>query len=185
MEMTARNCIAWFAALLAVAFVGVAGVSMSSIAANAAFGMKVAEDDVPGDKSLIEPLGEAAAPSTDDSSEQTGSHAPKYPIRFKTVDYQESGDAGTLKLAGTAPPETPVYIYFDDQPLVKAMADKDGTWSVEKDVKLDDARHMLRAEQYDASTRMVSGRAMVTLERAPANAASPAPDNPAPPATSP
>ena len=58
-------------------------------------------------------------------------------------------------------------------------------WSVDKDVKLDEARHMLRAEQYDATTRMVSGRAMVTLERAPANAGTPAPDNPAPPATSP
>lgn len=54
---------------------------------------------------------------------------------------------------------------------MKVQTDKDGVWSVDKDVKIDEARHMLRAEQYDASTRMVSGRAMVTLERAPANAA--------------
>ena len=149
----------------------------------ATFGIQVAEDDVPGDKSLIEPSGEAAAPPAGDPT--LGAHAPKYPIKFTTVDYQEAGDAGHLKLAGSAPPETPVYIYFDESPFVKVLADKDGKWSVENDVKLDDARHMLRAEQYDATTRMVSGRAMVTLERAPANAAKaePAPgDAPAPPA---
>jgi hypothetical protein len=90
-----------------------------------------------------------------------------------------------LTLAGTAPPESPVYIYFDEEPLVKVLADKDGNWSAEKEVKLDDQRHMLRAEQYDATTRMVSGRATVMLARAPADAGTPAPDNPAPPATSP
>ena len=56
-------------------------------------------------------------------------------------------------------------------------------WSVESDMKIDNARHMLHTEQYDATTRMVSGRAMVTLERAPADAAKaePAPgESPAP-----
>lgn len=180
--MTVRKCIAWFAALLAVACIGLAGVSIGSAAARATtFGMTLAEDDVPGDKSLIE--GEPATPSDDQA--QTGSHAPKYPIKFKTVDYQDSGDTGKLTLAGTAPPESPVYIYFDEEPLVKVLADKDGNWSAEKEVKLDDQRHMLRAEQYDTTTRMVSGRATVMLARAPADAGTPAPDNPAPPATSP
>jgi hypothetical protein len=181
MEMTARRCIAWFAALLAVAFIGT-GVSIGSHPAKAAtFGMTLAEDDVPGDKSLLE--GQPATPSDDQA--QTGSHAPKYPIKFKTVDYKDAGDTGKLTLAGTAPPGTPVYVYFDDQPFVKALADKDGNWSAEKEVKLDDERHMLRAEQYDMTTRMVSGRATVMLARAPADAGTPAPDNPAPPATSP
>ena len=135
--MTARRCIAWFGALLAVGFIGT-GVSIGSHPARAAmFGMTLAEDDVPGDKSLIEQSGEAATPSDDQA--QTGSHAPKYPIKFKTVDYQESGDTGKLTLAGTAPPESPVYIYFDEEPLVKVLADKDGNWSAEKEVKLDDA----------------------------------------------
>lgn len=185
--MTVRRCIAWTATIVTVALVGAAATSFGMAHAYAAtLGIQVAEDDVPGDKSLIEQSGEAAAPSNDGSSEKLGAHAPKYPIRFKTVDYQDNGDTGKLKLAGTAPPETPVYIYFDDQPLVKVLADKEGTWSVESDMKLDDARHMLRAEQYDTTTRMVSGRAMVTLERAPANAGTPAPaDAPAAPATSP
>ncbi len=183
--MTVRRCIALIAAIVAVALVGAAAPLLGVTHAYAApFGIQVAEDDVPGDKSLIEQSGEEPAPPAGDPT--LGAHAPKYPIRFTTVDYQETGETGHLKLAGSAPPETPVYIYFDDAPFVKAQADGDGKWSVESDVKLDDARHMLRAEQYDATTRMVSGRAMVTLERAPANAGTPAPaDAPAAPATSP
>jgi hypothetical protein len=155
---------------MAVTCVGLAGGLFGSNMAKAATaGLKLAEDDVPGDKSLIEQSGEAATPS--DEQSQTGSHAPKYPIRFKTVDYQDTGDTGKVTLAGTAPPESPVYIYFDDQPLIKVIADKDGNWTAEKEVgKLDQDRHMIRAEQYDMSTRMVSGRAMVTLARAPSDA---------------
>jgi hypothetical protein len=156
----------WIAALAVIAtFVAMGAVAPVHAATP---GLRLAaDDDVPGDKSLLQD--EPASPS--DEQPQTGSHAPKYPIKFKTVDYQDSGDIGKLTLAGTAPPETPVYIYFDDQPLVKAMADKDGNWSAEKDVeKLDENRHMLRAEQYDMTTRMVSGRAMVTLGRPPSDA---------------
>ncbi len=183
--MTVTRCIAWSAAIVAVAFVGAAATTLGSAGAHAAtLGIQLAaDDDIPGDKSLIQPSGEAAAPPAGDPT--LGAHAPKYPIRFKTVDYQDSGDTGHLKLAGTAPPETLVYIYFDESPFVKLLTDKDGAWSIESDVKLDDGRHMLRAEQYDPTSHMVSGRAMVTLERAPANAAKvePAPgDTPAPPA---
>ena len=164
--MTIRTWIVCIAAMAAITAMGAV-----STARAAAPGMQVAEDAVPGDKSLIDQSGEAAAPSDDQA--QTGSHAPKYPIKFKTVDYQDAGDTGKLTLAGSAPPESPVYIYFDDQPFVKVVTDKDGNWSAEKEVKLDDQRHTLRAEQYDATTRMVSGRAMVTLARAPSDAATP------------
>ncbi|MGE5261190.1 MAG: hypothetical protein ACM3MH_09990, partial [Actinomycetota bacterium] len=153
--MTIKTWIAGIAAIAAV-------VAMGAVAPlhAAAPGIQVAaDDDVPGDKSLIQdgPVSPAGEQS------QTGSHAPKYPIRFKTVDYQDTGDTGKLTLAGTAPPETDVYIYFDEQPFAKVPTDKDGNWSTEKELKLDDARHMVRAEQYDMTTRMVSGRAMVTL----------------------
>ena len=165
--MTIKTWIAGLAAVAAIAAMGAVAPSQA-----AAPGIQLAEDDVPGDKSLIQDQGTPSAPS--DEQSQTGSHAPKYPIKFKTVDYQDSGDTGKITLAGTAPPETPVYIYFDDQPLVKVLADKDGNWSAEKEVgKLDQERHMLRAEQYDMTTRMVSGRAMVTLARAPSDAATP------------
>ncbi len=167
--MTVRRIVSGAAALAALACLGLAGVAIgASLAKAGTAGITLAEDDVPGDKSLIQDQGSS------DEQPQTGSHAPKYPIRFKTVDYQDTGDTGKLTLAGTAPPETPVYIYFDDQPFVKVMADKDGNWSTEKEVgKLDQERHMLRAEQYDMTTRMVSGRAMVTLARAPEDAATP------------
>jgi hypothetical protein len=163
-----------FAAIAAIA--AVAAMSAITPSRAAAPGIQVAaDDDIPGDKSLIQ--NEPASPSGEQS--QTGSHAPKYPIRFKTVDYQDAGDTGKLTLAGTAPPETPVYIFFDNQPLVKVMADKDGKWSTEKEVgKLDQGQHMIRADQYDMTTRMVSGRAMVTLARAPS-------DTGTPPATTP
>jgi len=170
----------WLAAIAAVAAVIAIGAVAPSRAQ--APGIQLAEDTVPGDKSLIQD--EPASPS--DEQSQTGSHVPKYPIRFKTVDYQDSGDTGKLTLAGTAEPETPVYIYFDDQPLVKVTTDKDGNWSAEKEVgKLDQDRHMIRAEQYDMTTRMVSGRAMVTFGRAPADAGAPAENGSQPPATSP
>jgi hypothetical protein len=170
MEMTVTRTITLIAAIVAVALAGASAILLGAPRASAAtFGMQVAEDDVPGDKSLLAPAAEAATPANGDPT--LGAHAPKYPIRFKTVDYQDSGDTGHLKLAGSGPPDSPVYVYFDDAPFVKVQTDKDGVWSVDKDVKIDEARHMLRAEQYDASTRMVSGRAMVTLERAPANAA--------------
>ena len=163
--MTIKTWIAAIAAIAAVAAIGAVAPSRA-----AAPGIQIAADDeVPGDKSLIE--GQPATPS--DEQSQTGSHAPKYPIKFKTVDYQDTGDTGKLTLAGTAPPETDVYIYFDEQPLAKVPTDKDGNWSTEKELKLDDARHMVRAEQYDMTTRMVSGRAMVTLARAPSDAATP------------
>ncbi len=167
--MTVGRFVARFAALMALACIGLAGAAIGASLAKAGMaGITLAEDDVPGDKSLIQDQGAS------DEQPQTGSHAPKYPVRFKTVDYHDTGDTGKLTLAGTAPPETPVYIYFDDQPLVKVTADKDGNWSAEKEVgKLDQDRHMLRAEQYDMTTRMVSGRAMVTLARAPADAAPP------------
>jgi hypothetical protein len=165
---------------LAVAAAGAYAISLGAPSASAAtFGMQLAEDDVPGDKSLIEQSGQTEAAPNDDPT--APAHAPKYPIRFKTIDYQDGGDTGKLKLAGSAPPETPVYIYFDDSPFVKVLADKDGIWSTEQAVKLDDARHMLRAEQYDATTRMVSGRATVTLERDP-TAKAPVPPTESPPA---
>ena len=183
--MTVTRAIVWTASVVAVAFGSASAISLGAPRASAAtFGMQLAEDDVPSDNSLLDPA-EAAATPPANTDPTLGAHAPKYPIRFKTVDYQDSGDTGHLKLAGSAPPDSPVYIYFDDSPLAKVQSDKDGVWSVDKEVKLDDdARHMIRAEQYDAA-RMVSGRAMVTLQRAPADAAKtePAPgDAPAPPA---
>jgi len=63
-------------------------------------------------------------------------------------------------------PGNDLYLFFDDQPLAKVTPDDGGQWSVESDLKLDDGRHTLRAEQYDPTTRMLAARAMLTIERA-------------------
>jgi len=128
-----------------------------------------AAEVVPGDKSLIEANqpGEASAPAEAAAGSETASHVPKSPIRFTTVDFQETGgESGKLKLAGTALSGTAVYLYFDDQPFAKVDADAEGKWAAEGEMKLDDGRHTFRAEQYDENTRLLAGRAMVAIERA-------------------
>jgi hypothetical protein len=120
-----------------------------------------AADETPGDKSLIAPEG-----AEDQSSGEPPHHQP--PIRFTTVDYQDAGDAGgKVKLAGTAPAGTVLYIFFDDNPFAELDVDDQGKWSVEKEVKLENGNHAIRADQYDETTRMLSGRAMVTIARVP------------------
>lgn len=98
---------------------------------------------------------------------QDAPHPPQSPIRIKTVDLQETEGTGKLKLAGTAGPGTTLYIFLDDAPFVKVVADDKGDWSAEGDVQLEGERHMVRAEQYDPETRMLAGRAMVTIARKP------------------
>lgn len=132
-----------------------------------------AEEVVPGDKSLIEPQG-ASSPSEVPASQAApiaeGSEAesavPKSPIRLKTVDYQDTGEAsGKLKIGGTAPPGNDLYLFMDDQPFAKVVPDGEGKWSVEGEMRLDEGRHTFRAEQYDPATQMLAGRAMVSIER--------------------
>ncbi|MGH6866975.1 MAG: hypothetical protein ACREDO_12600 [Methyloceanibacter sp.] len=119
-----------------------------------------AEETIAGDKSLIQPQEGAT------ESSAAASHAPKAPIRIKTVDFQDAGDeAGKLRLAGTAKSDTPLYLFLDNEPFAKVIADAAGEWSVEGELKLADGMHTLRAEQYDPATRMLAGRAMVSIER--------------------
>ena len=119
-----------------------------------------AEEAVPGDKSLIESQGAA----TESGAETL---VPQSPIRFTTVDFQETGGgSGKLKLAGTALSGTAVYLYFDQQPFAKVDADAEGKWAAEGELTLEDGRHTFRAEQYHEATRMLAGRAMVAIERA-------------------
>jgi len=128
-------------------------------------GYRLAADEIPGDKSLIAPEG-----AQEKSSGNPPHHEP--PIRFVTVDYQDAGDAGgKVTLAGTAPAGTVLYIFFDDNPFAKLAVGDQGKWSVEKQVKLENGNHTIRADQYDETTRMLSGRAMVTIARVPPGAA--------------
>ncbi|MGH6736616.1 MAG: hypothetical protein ACRECX_11135 [Methyloceanibacter sp.] len=114
------------------------------------------------------------------------SASPKSPIHVDVVDYADAGEGpGTLKLAGTALAGSAVYIFMDDKPLGKVIADGDGKWSVENTVELGDAVHQVRVEQYDDTTRMLAARAMFSLSRAKPNDGKGAAEGDAPAATQP
>ena len=123
----------------------------------------VSAEDVPGDKSLSQ-----GAPSSAEDAGEAQPPSPRSPLRVNSFDYEDAGeDAGKLTIAGIALPGNELFLYFDDQPLARVVPDAGGNWSVESDLKLDDGRHMLRAEQYDPETRMLAARAMITIAKQP------------------
>ncbi|MBC8013935.1 MAG: hypothetical protein H7X74_07650 [Methyloceanibacter sp.] len=147
-----------------VVAVGASGLSPKSAQAT---------DDVPGDRSLIEKQG---TPSSGAGGSETEPQPPRTPIRLSTIDYKDTGEgSGKLTLAGIALPGNDLYLFFDDQPFAKVVPDDGGKWSVEGEMKLDDGRHSLRAEQYDPATQMLAGRATISIGRAAPEQAAPAP----------
>jgi hypothetical protein len=150
--MNGRKFIVWAAALAAILLGSGAWLGMALAAETAA---------------EAEPTAESA-----EGSEQAAPR-PKSPIKISTIDFQDGeGGKGKLKLAGTALPGTPVYLFFDDSPFAKVVADAEGKWGVEGDLELDDAPHTFRAEQYDEKTKLLAGRAMISIGRAPKGAPS-------------
>ena len=150
--MNGRKFIVWAAALAAILLGSGVGIGRA-LAAETAAEAKPAAESVEGS--------EQAAPR------------PKWPIKITTIDFQDGeGGKGKLKLAGTALPGTPLYLFFDDAPFAKVVADAEGKWGVEGDLELDDAPHTFRAEQYDEKTKLLAGRAMISIGRAPKGAPS-------------
>lgn len=89
---------------------------------------------------------------------------PRSPMKVELVDYVDGGEGpGTLKMAGIAIPGEDVYIYVDDEPLVRVVAGDDGKWSVEEKTKLDKSVHKVRVEQFDKKTRFLSARVMFSM----------------------
>lgn len=152
----------WSPGIAAALFVAALTLSIAAGGAQAGVAAyRLATDEAPGDKN---------AGATEGTQDEPTGEAPRQepPIRFTTVDYQDGGDAGgKVKLAGTAPAGTVLYIFFDDNPFAKLDVDDQGKWSVEKEVKLEIGNHSIRADEYDEITRMLSGRAMVTIARVP------------------
>lgn len=131
-----------------------------------------------GQAIAVESAAEAKPAGQTEAGEQAAPR-PKSPIKISTVDFQDAeGGKGKLKLAGTAVPGTQVYLYFDEEPYARVAVDGEGKWSVEGDLALDDAPHTFRAEQYDATTKLLLGRAMVSIGRAKANPAVQTPGQP-------
>jgi hypothetical protein len=138
-------------------------LTLTVIAVVCAFGFDPkaaqAENVAPGENQLAQ--AENATPEA-----QAEVPPPRSPLRVNNFNYEDAGDSGKLTIAGVALPGNDLYLFFDDQPLAKVTPDDGGQWSVESDLKLDDGRHTLRAEQYDPTTRMLAARAMLTIERA-------------------
>ncbi len=89
---------------------------------------------------------------------------PTSPLKAKSVDYVDVTDGtGTLKMSGIAIPSKELYVYVDDEPLVRVITSADGKWSVEEKVSLDDKVHKVRLEQFDDKTRMLAARAMFSM----------------------
>ena len=138
-------------------------LSLTVVAAVGALGCypksAIAEDAVPGDQSLVQPQ------SADDAA-AAQPPSPRSPLRVNSFDYEDAGDApGRLKLAGIALPGNELFLYFDNQPFATVVPDDSGNWSVEGELKFEDGRHSLRAEQFDPETRMVAARAIISIER--------------------
>lgn len=127
-------------------------------------------------------IGANSARAAEDTpaAREGGSTVPRSPIRLSTVDYVDTdGGSGKLTIAGVALPGRELYLFLDDQPLAKAVPDDSGKWSIESAMKLDDGRHTIRADQYDAATDMLAARAMVSIERAkPGSGEAPAQSSP-------
>jgi hypothetical protein len=177
--MTVRKITPWIITCAAVACLATTGLDLRSpeVARAASHEIQLAEDAPSGPS---ESAGEPASSQPGSAAEEPADaaaggeaatpmqHTP--PIKFMTVDYQDAGqDTGKMKLAGTAGPGTTLYLYFDDQPFSKLVADGEGKWSLESDMKLETGRHTFRAEQYEESG-MLAARALVTIERVPPGA---------------
>ena len=173
--MTVKKVTPWMISCAAAICVATIGLDLRSpaVAQAASYGIQLAEEApaAPSEEAAPQPGSTAESPGDAAPGGEAESHMPhKPPIKITTVDYQDGGpDTGKMKLAGTADPGTTLYLFFDDNPFSKLVADADGKWSIEGDMKLEPGNHTFRAEQYEESG-MISGRAMVTIARVPPGA---------------
>ena len=65
-------------------------------------------------------------------------------VAVTAVDYD---DAGEVALSGTAPPESTVQVYVDNELIGRSTADKQGRWTLKPDRKVDPGTYTLRVDQ--------------------------------------
>jgi nucleoid-associated protein YgaU len=91
---------------------------------------------------------------------------PKPKLVFRTVDYQQGGSGtGTVAITGTSEPGARIIVYYGNERLAEARADRDGYWFVTVVKTLGMGQHSFRAERADAQVGLAQ-TALVTLERA-------------------
>jgi nucleoid-associated protein YgaU len=72
---------------------------------------------------------------------------------LNAVDYDE---AGRVTISGQATPGAVIYVYLDDKPLGRAVADAEGRWEVVPDESVAPGLHSLRVDQVDADGSVVA-----------------------------
>ncbi len=83
---------------------------------------------------------------------ETGDTA--FALAVDAVDYDESG---RLAVSGHAPPGAAINLYLDDRFIGGSTArEEDGRWTVVPDVLIDPGRYTLRADQVDASGKVLA-----------------------------
>jgi LysM domain/Bacterial Ig domain len=91
--------------------------------------------------------------------------APKEPpVVFKSVDYQDKADSGTVSISGAGEPGARIFLYFDNQPLGEVTVGDDGTWTFEGEKRVEKGEHNFRADRLD-ETGDVIGRASIGIVR--------------------
>lgn len=110
---------------------------------------------------------EGAGPSAAGSDEPviTDPRHKNPPVVFKDVDYQ--ADSGKITISGRGDPGARLLIYFDGDPFGQVVVGQDGSWSYQKEAKLDMGRHTFRADRIDETSGIVVGTASVDIARAP------------------
>jgi hypothetical protein len=165
--------------LLSAALLSLLGLSATALAADQAGDGQA----TPGDQSQAV---DQAAPSDGAADQGAGPSAaggdepvimdPRHknpPVVFKDVDYKDAGDSGKITVSGRGDPGARLLLYFDGNPFGQVLIGQDGSWSFEKDAKLDMGRHQFRADRVDDTSGIIIGTASVEIARAPDASQSP------------
>jgi nucleoid-associated protein YgaU len=103
---------------------------------------------------VLLPASEAAAPRILQGSAGTG-------LALEVVDYDGTG---SIRFAGTAPPNAAIRIYVNDSHAGETRADAEGRWTVVPPVAMEIGRHRLRVDQV-AANGAVSARIEIPFQR--------------------
>jgi nucleoid-associated protein YgaU len=107
----------------------------------------------------------APAVSAEHPSEAAPPASPEQPpVVFKSVDYQDKDDSGTVSIAGAGEPGARIFLFFDNQPLGEVTVGEDGGWAFETEQRVAKGEHNFRADRLD-ETGVVIGRASIGIIR--------------------
>ncbi|MCJ7597642.1 MAG: hypothetical protein MUO41_03230 [Methyloceanibacter sp.] len=124
-----------------------------------------ADEGAPAASEAGQPQPQSAdTPATDPSMSGVNDARRKTPsVAFTDVNYEDTGDAGKLTLAGKGDAGAQIQLFFDNDLLGEAAIGEDGTWKFESDRKMGPGQHVFRADRIDGG--IIIGRASITVAR--------------------